>query len=196
VIFQLFYDFLHSGCIFSKEPGPHAPTTNNTAAVNTTIAADTAQHTISTTEWAHLCNAWMFGQKILSTSFKDAVTDAYRSKDFEENGSVFNAHGGYLYPRSSKNSGMRKLLVDIAVWHWPVEALAVHRNRTEAHHEFFFDVALASTKALKRRQVQHHADLLTSSVPTPLSSPVLVVGACEYHEHTDDPTAKCYRELF
>lgn len=94
-------------------------------------------------EWNRLVKCWALGSKLLSTSFKDATTDAVIASpvggpyclDWHET----------IYSVSSPRSEIRKLIVDIAVWRWEIGAMEIQSMKDEWSH-FILDVAVALEK--------------------------------------------------
>lgn len=121
----------------------------------------------------------MFGQKILSTTFKDAVVDAALDKiNVEE---MFPTRlASRVYPVSESSSTIRKLVVDIAVWKYEPGDLEKH-PQSKSHCRFFVDVAVATTERYERK----------------LKDPFYTkkIDACKYHEHVAKGTP-CWKTLF
>lgn len=128
-IFKIFQLFLYSGCIYSKKDGDLSD-------------FDESGHGRDG-EWRRLSEAWIFGEVILSTSFKDAVVDAIITKIKLTNQDPTGLHT-LIYPVSTSKSGIRTLLVDIAVYSWSDVAFQALKSRWP--REFFFDVAIAFKK--------------------------------------------------
>jgi len=127
--FEMFQRFLYIGRIFSRKDNS-----------NVKLEPDSEDP-----EWARLWSAWELGQKFLSTTFKDAITNAVYEKIRND---TYPVHAyERIYPKSSQISGIRKLLAESAVRYWSTEALMAQRGQSEAHHEFFFDLALALSAA-------------------------------------------------
>ncbi len=114
--FELFHQFVYTGCVFSQKQGDTARAVDE---VNRTeeagAAAGSADQSDRDSEMGRLCRAWELGQKLMSTSFKDAITDTMRSK--VRAGEIPMHANAWIYPRSPENAAMRRLLVDIAVWY-------------------------------------------------------------------------------
>ena len=129
-------------------------------------------------EWRRLSECWVFGEKILSSSFKDAIMDAILFKLRTGSGSPVSVHG-YVYNRSAGVCGMRRLLVDLAVWKWTDDAMAT-QGRSSSQAQFFVDVAVALNK-IKANGL--HGE-----------PPFTKGDSCSYHDHGD--SSPCYKKLF
>jgi hypothetical protein len=134
-------------------------------------------------EWGRLVGAWILGEVLLSGSFKDAVSDAILDK----------LNTGLYYPTSlfcsaykygSANSAFRRLMVDIAVYHWDDDTMSkLHTERDQAAIlPFYQSIAVALLQWKQQPEIAKNAD-----------SPTKLEGTCFYHEHGDKP---CYKTMF
>jgi hypothetical protein len=89
-------------------------------------------------KWDNLAEAWLLGDRILSSSFKDATVDKVTSLA-NEHGTVPASMHREIYRGSAYKSGMRALLVDMAVHSWFPGTLADQPGEPESA-EFFRDV--------------------------------------------------------
>jgi hypothetical protein len=133
-------------------------------------------------EWVRIVNAWVLGEVLLSTSFKDAVVDAFIHKFAS---GIHHSTGFYsaAYRYSSKGSAIRKLLLDIAVHHWcETSPSRVYVDSDPAIlAPFFRDICTA----LLKEKCQ------PASAGNPSDS--IRQDSCFCHEHGDKP---CYKTMF
>jgi hypothetical protein len=162
--FEDFHSFLYTGKVYSAIEGE----------VNRPNADG---------EWGRLVGAWILGEVLLSGSFKDAVSDAILDK----------LNTGLYYPTSlfcsaykygSANSAFRRLMVDIAVYHWDDDTMSkLHTERDQAAIlPFYQSIAVALLQWKQQPEIAKSAD-----------SPTKLEGTCFYHEHGDKP---CYKTMF
>lgn len=165
--FELFANFLYTGQIFSAREGDQSPAPDGKRTKND--------------EWQRLSKAWVFGDKVLSTSFKDAVVDATISN---MNTSKYHPLRMHLdvYPSSKKGAKMRQLLVDLAAWGWSEEDIASYDNDRHAPG-FYAELAIV----LKRRCMAYSAG--GDKAPYEGST------GCHYHEHVAEDKP-CYKTMF
>ena len=164
--FEIFYHFLYTGTIFSTQDDDKS----------TEKSAKPWVDKIDT-EVTRLANLWFLGDKLFSISFRDGVVDAMIAKMTRDH-CVLVMHEE-IYPDSARESKIRKLLVDIAVWGWK-DGIIGGCPRGEDWAEFFFDVAVALDK-VKRNGRQGVA-------------PYLKEDTCIYHEHGEGQA--CYKTMF
>lgn len=131
-------------------------------------------------EFTRISACWEFGDDIGSTSFKDAVTDTLLSKVAEGNFHPTFIHRS-IYAASQPNSGIRRLLVDIAVHMWKDTDLTGHEEVGECP-EFYHDVLQALLR--NRDTVVDWPPALHGGEDT-----------CAYHDHVADRTP-CYKAMF
>jgi hypothetical protein len=165
--FEVFYNFLYNGCIFTSKDGdftPHKP----------------GSFTGSDAEWLRLGESWALGQKILSTSFKDAVTDATLTK-ISESGRYPLAIFSDVYHAGSGKSGLGRVLVDVAAWKWRREHFEHEASTARTSwNNFLVDVTLA----------------LKARVDSPTTkSPLYTEDLCAYHDHVTEGKP-CWRTMF
>lgn len=131
--------------------------------------------------WGQFEDAWLLGDRLLSTSFKDAVVDELmdqlRCTD-QRPQAMYKA----IYKDSVGPSGMRKLLVDITTNTWKQSSLKKQAPDSQ-YAEFFYDVAVAS--------MDRSTNFATSVAPYQCGS---WGCGCHYHDHLSD--AGCYKEMF
>jgi hypothetical protein len=132
--------------------------------------------------WIRLVNAWILGELLLSGSFKDAVSDAILNK--LKTGRYPTSIFCSAYKYGSANSAFRRLMVDIAVYHWNDDAMSkLHTERDQAAIvPFYQSIAVALLQWKQQPEIAKNAD-----------SPTKVEGTCFYHEHGDKP---CYKTMF
>ena len=132
--------------------------------------------THSNSEWGRLPRAWIFGDKLLSTSFKDAIADAVIVKILDTNKWPADMHE-HIYPESSSAFPFRKLCVDIALWRWTEHAIPSVKFDSQWAGFFYYDYMLALDKVKKtgRQGV----------------TPFAGEETCEYHGHDKDKP--CYK---
>lgn len=161
-IFKTFQHFLYSGQVCTSRDGDYHLNDDGSSRDK---------------EWVRLAEAWVLGDAILSTSFKDAVVDAIIAKVINISYSPTNLHT-LVYPKSTVGAKIRTLLVDLAVWRW---------NRTFVPSPppgdsalFFYDAFLAINK-IKDNEREG-------------KPPFKGESTCNYHEHGDDEP--CYKTFF
>ena len=166
-IFSIFCRFLYTGQIFSIKDGdykmtpvPEAPNRHRDA------------------EWGRLPDAWILGEKLLSTSFKDATVDAIIAKVVDRNAWP-TAMQEDIYPKSSGSSKIRKLLVDIAAWEWTEDSMS-RREQGQEWAQFYFDLSTTLIK-INREGTKREA-------------PYKGEDTCIYHEHGEEQP--CYKTMF
>ncbi|KAK5124701.1 hypothetical protein LTR85_001414 [Meristemomyces frigidus] len=164
-VFEIFYHFVHTGQIFSSKDNDFTHDKNG-------------ETTSKDLEWGRLCGSWLLGNKLLSTSFKDAVVDALTSKMAQEERWPLSMYTK-VYPGSCASSQIRRLLVDVVVWTWTIGIISKGLE-IKGFPDFLFDVAIAldQTKVNGRQG------------KAPFES-----ESCQYHEHVAEGKA-CYRTMF
>lgn len=162
-IFEVFRQFLYSGNIFSIKDGDLAESTGGSKKQDDQ-------------EWLRLGQCWILGDKLISTSFKDAVTDALIIKMRDSNYHPTQLYRA-IYRESAGPCGMRKLMADIAAYEWDQETLS-KCDRSSDLAEFFYDVMLA------QKAKEDDEDSV---------APVETGNTCDYHDHGDLP---CYKTMF
>ncbi|KAK5170385.1 uncharacterized protein LTR77_004972 [Saxophila tyrrhenica] len=165
-IFKIFNNFLKEGIIYSSKEGD----------VCFAKPGDTTQ---TDKELGRLVASWNLGDRLMSTSFKDGVVDALRSKTIVDGDYLQQMHPS-VYSSSSPSSRIRLLVVDFAVWGWNTSTYR-QAERSEEDVDFLFDVALA----FKER---------AESKP-PAKNPITGKDKCRYHEHVREGKP-CYTTMF
>lgn len=162
----MFYDFLYSRKIYSMQDGDYSK-------VEGDLWRDGTDG-----EWRRLLKLWSLGERLLSTSFKDAVVDALISKI--KGASYFVDGHEEVYSQSYTWSKIRTLWVDSFIWQWRPGTLE-NQSHKKRNSEFYFDVVVAmdKIKADGRGKV----------------SPFLGEDTCMYHDH-DDEDKPCYKTMF
>jgi hypothetical protein len=162
--FENFHSFLYTGKVYTVVEGEeNAPGMDR--------------------EWIRIMNAWILGEVLLSTSFKDAAVDALIHKLASNNA---HSKGMYAlaYRYSSEGSAIRRLMLDLAVTWWdegaPLDVCADSELAILA--PFFRRVCSA---LLKEKSQPASAETTVS--------PTTRAGTCFYHEHGDKP---CYKTMF
>lgn len=94
--FENFHSFLYTGKVYSRKLNENKPSENEDL------------------EWSRLSEAWVLSEVLLSSTYKDAVMDTILHKAVT---SMKGPETVYLdvYPKSSEDSPIRRLMVDIAV---------------------------------------------------------------------------------
>lgn len=162
--FAILVQFLYSGRIYSARDGDI--TTNKDGKV-------------SDKEWTRLVEAWIMGQSLLSTTFRDAVADAMVTRINECDHCPTMLHT-IVYKTGREDSAMRKLLVDVAVWQWP-DAVFQSKPLEAGSEGFWRDIAIALSKI--RCSGRQGVD--------PLKDP-----GFRYHDHVAEKDKPCYKTMF
>jgi hypothetical protein len=163
--FEDFHSFLYTGKVY-------------------TVIEDEENAADMDKEWPRLANAWILGEVLLSTSFKDAALDALVHK--LASGNVHSTDTFFAaYRYGSESSAIRRLVLDIAVYWWSESnQLLVDTcifGDPEILAPFFRSLCMALLK--ERRQP---ASANKTRNPTKQET-------CFYHEHGDKP---CYKTMF
>ncbi|KAK3722424.1 hypothetical protein LTR37_002416 [Vermiconidia calcicola] len=159
--FKLFVDFLYTGKIFSGK----------------VVDVGTMDHSeANLQEYYLLVKAWTLGEMILSTPFKDGIMDAMISKlvageDFPD------SWHPWVWKRTTPNSTLRRLLVDIAIWDWEEDTLSEVVKPESGNVELLYDLAVGLTKITQTGRKG--------------SAPYMADSTCIYHEHGEDKA--CYK---
>ncbi|KAK5170374.1 uncharacterized protein LTR77_004961 [Saxophila tyrrhenica] len=163
--FKLLQRFIYTGVVYSRADEQFRP----------------SNQTSEDPEWAKLWSAWELGDKINSATFMDAVTDAVRAKITDDDDCMCPISGIQgIFNIGPSSSGIRKLLVDAAVWRWDRRTLTALRPDCELPHKFLHDFAVASMGSRSRFAAQHGAEGHAQEAavdPLDESSP------CVYHNH-------------
>lgn len=163
-VFEDFLSFLYTGKVYS-------------------IVQDEGTRAGGEEEFFRLGDAWVLGEMLLSSSFKDAAVDAIIHKiAADECFPSFECLP--LYAQSPAGSPVRRLMVDIAAHYWSEASVST----LDADGD---PVVLASffqsvTVALLKR----------SLLPKPVRKvkhPLSQESPCFYHEHGEGP---CYKSMF
>lgn len=162
--FQIFQHFIYTGQVCSSKTG------------DLEERSESALCTIDR-EWARLSQAWIFGEAVLSTAFKDAVVDAMIAKFKQTSIGLTNVQRA-IYQHSTTNSKIRCLLVDNAVWDWSRHAFDAFSSKEPV--DFFFDLARALHQ-YRRSGLEGKAPYYGSNT-------------CVYHEHGQE--SPCYKNMF
>ncbi|PPJ52863.1 hypothetical protein CBER1_11312 [Cercospora berteroae] len=132
-------------------------------------------------ESRQLMNAWVLGDKLLDTDFKDALMDALvgRLRDTQAFAGLRLATS-FIYSKTPDGSAPRRLLTDIYTYHgasWWVDEV-MHSGLQETY-------AVDFLKDLSKRQ-------LTQRGPSILNSAAYMAAktSCAYHDHKP---GKCFR---
>jgi hypothetical protein len=163
-VFEDFLSFLYTGKVYSIVKGQERK-------------ADGAE------EWVRLGNAWILGEVLLSTSFKDAVVDAMIHKiSADECMPTFEILP--IYRHSPAGSPVRRLMVDIAANHWSESSVTA--IDTDGDPAILAELFQSVIIALMKRALQPRP---AKKVKHPLSQE----SPCFYHDHGIKP---CYKTLF
>lgn len=162
-VFAIFALFIHTGKIFSTRPG------------DVEVYADGSRRDW---EWARLAKAWVLGDRLRATAFKDGMADAICDKMVLDRKWPITLHQ-IIYPGSTPAAkGIRRLCVDIAATKWDARTLKT-TMRSEEWNEFFEDVAV---RLLQMREQGKENEV------------VFKAPGCTYHEHVGEGT-KCWRSM-
>ena len=91
-------------------------------------------------EWQRLGLCWILGDILLSASFQDAVLDATVENLVSTSTAPVELHAA-VYDRTNGDNGLRRLMVDIAIFGWDKEDLLIATTHP-ALLEFYRDVAI------------------------------------------------------
>lgn len=162
--FQLFFSYIYHRGIFSSE-------SDDVRQDETTTRTDK--------EWDRLAKAWALGNYLQATEFKDAVADAIFEKAYSLGSEEYQYTGPMheiIYPNSTSQAPIRRLLVDIAAAHWNLDWIKAQKNDPQ-WSEFFWDLTI-----MQREAWEEHGTL---------EFDLRIEDTCEYHEHAPN---KCYRD--
>ncbi|KAK3675075.1 kti12, chromatin associated [Recurvomyces mirabilis] len=120
-----------------------------------------------------LASCWILGDKLLATEFKDAALDALVDPLNKACRVPAGVHGR-VYTSTAGPNGLRRLLVDVAVYKWPNDILLEDRAG-QRYWELFRNVA-ARYKELGGTVIEGNGPIYD--------------GGCWYHDHGD---GECYR---
>ena len=129
-----------------------------------------------------IVQCWALGEKLQSTSFKDAVTDVLISKVVAKQAHPTTMHEG-IYPVSTSQSAIRMLLVDIAKHFWTWQDMGSWEDKGCKQPEFFFDLAAALNMGKRVGAGGFGGPGFTNEY------------TCIYHEHVAEGKA-CYKTMF
>ena len=164
--FNIFRHFTTIGQIFSSHDSDRQPRQH-------------AEEAVTDWETSRLNKAWALGEQLRSHSFKDAVVDAMIDKIAKCEGFPISIHET-IYPRSNGSSGIRKLIIDTAVWGFNEHSWARQECKGDMS-KFYYDLvsAFISVKAKS----------------TEVKPPFADQNTCESHEHTQRHKP-CYKTMF
>lgn len=129
--------------------------------------------------WSCLEDAWLLGERLLSTQFKDAVVDNL-VEQLRTTAEVPKKMYKAIYRGSVGTSGMRRLLVDLAVFTWLPNEVREQTPDPECV-EYFKDLCFLS--------MRRHTNSVPSSAPFDRAD-----TGCYYHDHGEDGV--CYKTMF
>jgi hypothetical protein len=135
-------------------------------------------------EWNSIAQVWLLSDRIDSVTLKDAIVDKVISL-VRDNGKVPTSLHRPIFKGSVSRSGMRKLLIDIAVYSWFPGTLADQPGDPECA-DYFRDVGVEAMKRMARA-VQGQA---LSLAPYDRQD----IG-CHYHDHSVEGKP-CYKTMF
>jgi len=133
------------------------------------------------TEYVQLANAYVLGDFLQDTHFKDAVIDAIIDKTSSKasDGQFWYPVGAVIrciYDNTLESSTARQLLVDLYANHGHGSWLCDWATQEDLPKEFLFDVTVA---VLDRR---------------PKPPRIAQANPCQYHGHTPEQQSLCYRK--
>lgn len=162
-IFEIFFWFLYTGKVACRQHGDKDTVSENGK--------------VHDPELERLQGAWILGEKLQASDFKDSIVDALIARMTTDEELQVDIHEE-MYPSSGLHSPLRRLLVDFAVWIWSFEAFEVQCLHKDSA-QFFLDVAVAFARKEKEESTRAPFDKNT----------------CHYHEHTTKGT-ECYKTKF
>lgn len=162
-IFRIFQVFVYGGSIHSQEDG------------DSTAMKDDARYD---PEYDRLAAAWLLGEYLQASAFQDAVADTLIDKVKYEQLTPLWMYKD-IYAGSPRESGMKRLLVDLAVTYWS-KASTVEAGKVDRNSEFFLE--LSAEHADRRDKGDYSTPLKAKDV------------GCAYHEHGDKEP--CYKTMF
>lgn len=157
--FEVFARFVYIGKIFSCVEGDKVSQGKNN-------------------EWGRFARCWILADKLLSTTFKDALCDAVCEK-VKFTTRFPTGMQETIYPSPATSALLKRLIVNIAVWNWSTK-IAEDCPMKEGCGEFFKDLAIRFFSTTEKQR---------KGTP-PFQNP-----ACTYHEHVAAGTA-CYKTMF
>lgn len=167
--FQIFVNFIYARHIFSSDPDEDQ---------------SSGQHE-DDKEWERLAQAYALGAYLQAADFKDAIIDAIIDKVCSSSILGLQNMHQIIYPNSPIGSGVRRLLVDIAVSRWPTSFLKSRPSRPE-WSDFFQDIA-----------VELHARRKPQSIFSAEDQDLYKKNSCLYHEHINTTGVDgCYRTKY
>jgi len=131
-------------------------------------------------EWTRLGRCYLLADRLMSTTFQDAIVDAFIQKIIDKGCSPTLVHET-IYSGTARQSGMRRLLVDIAIFEWDKDILATRAARP-ACADFFKDLAVRYQEILEKGGEQEGAPYRQLQT------------TCQYHDHGQDE--ECCRMMF
>ncbi len=167
--FAIFKNFLYSGRIYSSKEDD--------------LAKDVIDHLGRSPdkEWNRLYHSWVLGEQLLSTPFKDAVTQAIFDKTAA--GPIYPVLAHLtIYPHSMPACGVRRLLIDIAVWFWRSSSFQ-KCGTSSVDCEFLRDICIAFGERASTGQAYDKPFLAQND------------DGCKYHEHVTEGKP-CYLKTF
>lgn len=166
-VFYIFALFIHHGKIFS------------TRADDVEVYPDGSRRD---REWARLARAWVLGDKLQATAFKDAVADAICDKMALDRKWPITLHQIIYAASTAMARRIRRLCVDIAVTKWDARTLQ-STLRDDAWAEFFEEVAMRLMVMRARKSEGLKESEIDFERP-----------ACLYHEHVAEGKA-CWKTM-
>lgn len=137
-------------------------------------------------EWLQLVNAYLLGEKLADTDFRDLVLDAcldWFGEASRKDLLIIVQSVREAYTQLAKNSPLRQLVVDIAAWHFDHQTVKKFQE-VESVVDFPKSFLLDMLAAMSAR-------FQGTGSSFGIVSPVLKGrGTCEYHCHGDE---KCYK---
>ncbi|KAK6429306.1 hypothetical protein LTR95_014548 [Oleoguttula sp. CCFEE 5521] len=160
-IFNLFSTFVYSGHVCSETGGNLEE-----------------EEPDSDAEWGRLADAWVLGRNLESTSFMDAVADAFVAK-LQRDGSPEHLFAA-LIEASPEGSPVRQLQADIVTYGWEPETYAEAFKQIE---DVDFLRTLATTLGMYRKATKAEAKGHFEQC------------GCRYHSHVES-NEPCYKTMF
>jgi hypothetical protein len=133
----------------------------------------------TTEEWGVLCSAYILGEKLQDSEFKDTVIDAMIEKINEEPMFEFNPEMVVeIYENTPPQSHARRLLVDLYTFAGKSSWLS--KEKREFLHEDFLYALLVQFMKSKEK-------------PVGIIAPYHHQSTCAYHEHGGKLQGPCYK---
>lgn len=166
--FQVFVTFLDTGVIHLE----HSKSATDVVARDDDPDADK--------EWHKVAQAWLLGDRLRSTTFKDAFVDKM-IHILQTTAEIPKSMFQRIFAESIGRSGMRDLLVDMAAYHLFAADLEEQPD-DDVYAGYWKQVAIA-----------YRHRITNPSMGAPYDQKDL---GCRYHDHEKDSSKLCYKGMF